>query len=67
MNGSHANIRSLNKAISTFTVEVKSIIDDQFLTSAVKSERHIATTDFVDEPKPSSSLISIVSQISISC
>jgi hypothetical protein len=30
--------------------------DDQFCTSAVKFDKHIATTDFVTEPKPTSSL-----------
>jgi hypothetical protein len=39
--------------------------DDQFLTSAVKFDKHIATTDFVTEPKPTSSLISIVSNVKI--
>ncbi len=35
--------------------------DDQFCTSAVKFDKHIATTDFVTEPKPTSSLTWIVS------
>jgi len=37
--------------------------DDQFWTSAVKFDKHIATTDFVTEPKPTSSLTSIVSNV----
>jgi hypothetical protein len=35
-------------------------LDDQFLTSASIFDRHMATTDFVTEPNPTSSLISIV-------
>jgi len=39
--------------------------DDQFWTSAVKFDRHIATTDFVTEPNPTSSLNSSVSNVKI--
>ncbi len=39
--------------------------DDQFWTSAVKLDKHIATTVFVTEPKPTSSLTSIVSNVKI--
>ncbi len=37
--------------------------DAQFWTSAVKFDKHIATTDFVTEPNPTSSLNSSVSNV----
>jgi len=64
-NGSQVNIRSLNRAASTLTLDVRLRSDDQFLISADKVDKHIATTDFVIEPKPTSNLISIVSNVKI--
>ena len=64
-NGSQASIRSLNNAASTLTVEERLISVDQFLTSAVKFDKHMATTDLVTDPKPTSNLISIVSKVKI--
>lgn len=61
--GSQASIRSLKSAASTLTVEERLISPDQFFKSAVRFDRHIAMTDFVTEPKPTSSLISIVSKV----
>jgi len=65
ISGSQASIRSLNNAASTLTVDERLNSDDQFLISAVKFDKHIATTDLVTEPKPTSSLISIVSNVKI--
>lgn len=39
--------------------------DDQFLTSAAKFDRHIATTDFVTKPNPTSSFNSSVSKLKL--
>ncbi len=65
INGSQASIRSLNRAASRLTVDERLKSVDQFFTSAVKFDKHIATTDFVTEPKPTSSLISIVFNVKI--
>ena len=47
-------------------IEIKFLTsDDQFFTSAVKFDKHMATTDFVTDPNPTSSVTSIVSNVRI--